>query len=284
MKKKDVKYTTSDDLLVEEVEGIAADEVVDAIATSLPGINIAYKLAKAYVGRGMKLRQQRVLEWVEFIRDNLGQFSQQLFIQEEFQDCFVLLLEAYIRERAERKRKVYQQLLLNLTEKSKEEREKFELERMISVTNQISFDALHVLDFIKSELLAKIEEDIQKQLSVYQDQEGVEGVRLKDITRARIIVSEYISKWIYENYNINSESVKAKHGYTSDSQVDLRKKITYEEHLKEKELMGHLDELANLGILIKRNGTPTFGGSVGSGYSLSAFGYKFISYLENPIS
>ena len=63
----------------------------DAIATSLPGFNIAYKLAKAYTGRGMELRKQRALEWVEFVHDNLGAFSQELFEQEEFQDCFVLL-------------------------------------------------------------------------------------------------------------------------------------------------------------------------------------------------
>lgn len=281
MKKNKTLVTKSDKLLLEDIGGIAADEVVDAIATTIPGINIAWKLSKAYFGRSMRLRKQRALEWVEFVRDNLGQFSQKLFEQEEFQDCFVLLLEAYIKERAEKKRRIHQQLLLGLTGKNKKDLEKFELEKMIWITNQISFDALNVLDFIKSNLFEKIEEDVKTQLSVFQDREGVEGIRLEDITRARIIVSEYISKWIYENFNSNSATVKAKYGYAGSPPKDLWHKISYEEHLKEKELTGQLPELSNLGILIERNGTVTWGGSVGSGYSLSEFGYKYISYLTN---
>ena len=270
----------SDKLLLEEVGTITADEVVDAIATSIPGINIAYKLAKAYMGRGMKLRQQRVLEWVEFVRGNLGEFSNQLFDNEQFQDCFVLLTEGYVRERAEYKRKLHQQILLGITKLSPEELEKYQLERRIAVTNQISLEALNVLSFIKSELLEKVESDIQEQLQVFQDREGVEGVRLEDITRSRIIISDYISKWIYERYNSNSEIVKKIYNLTNESPKEVRNEVAYKEHLKEIELMGPLSELANLGLLIKKNGTPTWGGSVGSGYSISDFGYEYMEHLE----
>ncbi len=185
--KKQIIITKSDKLLLKKVGGITADEVVDAIATSIPGINIPYKLAKAYYGRGMALRQQRVLEWVELIRDNLGMFSQQLFEQEEFQDCFVLLFEEYIKERAELKRRIHQKLLLGLTQKDNKALEKFELEKMIWTTNQISYEALNVLNFIEKELFEKIERDIQEQLAKYQEKDGVEGIRLEDITRSRIL-------------------------------------------------------------------------------------------------
>ncbi|MCR4329613.1 MAG: hypothetical protein NUV65_03630 [Candidatus Roizmanbacteria bacterium] len=272
---------TSDELLVEDVRGLAADEVVDAIATSIPGIDIAYKLAKAYMGRGMKLRQQRVLEWVEFVRDNLGEFSKQLFDNEQFQDCFVLLIEGYVKERAERKRKLHQQILLGIAKLTPEELEKYQLERMLMVTNQISLEALNVLIFIRSKLLKKIEEGVQEQLKDYKDKEGVEGVRLEDITRKRIIVSDYISKWIHERYNSNSEIVKKKYNLTSGSSKELRNEIVYKEHLKEIELMGPLPELANLDLLIRKNGVATWGGSVGSGYSISEFGYEYINYLGN---
>lgn len=280
MKTKKTHQKQSDKLLLEEVQGIAADEVVDAIATSIPGINIAYKLAKAYFGRAMKLRQHRALEWVEFVRDNLGKFSKQLFANEQFQDCFVLLTEGYIRERAKYKRKLYQQILLGIAKLNPEELEKFQLERMVAVTNQISFEALNVLYFIKLKLLKQIELDIQKQLSVFKDREGVEGIRLENITRDRIIVSEYISKWIYENYNINRKKVKTKHNFSEKSPKELRDKITYEEHLKERELIKPLFELSNLGLLRSRNGTATFGGTVGSGYSISEFGYEYLNFLD----
>jgi len=273
----------SDELLVEEVAIIAVDEVVDVIAESIPGINIPYKLAKAYLGRGLKLRQHRALEWVEFVRDNLGSFSQQLFENEQFQDCFVLLTEGYLKQRAEKKRKIFQQILIKSTEIKQEELERFELEKMISVTNQISIEALSVVAFIKEEFLDQIEEDIQKQLKVFKDREGVEGRRLEDVTRSRVIISEYIGTWIHKFYNINSEVVQKKYGFkgTSDFPDDLRKEISYKEHIKRKELVDPLPELANLGILIRKNGTATFGGSVGSGYSLSDFGYEYLNYLEN---
>lgn len=272
--------TKSDELLLEDVQTVIVDEVIDAIATSLPGINIAYKLAKAYDNRGIKLRQERALEFVEFVRDNLGRFSQKLCEQEEFQDCFALLLDAYIRERSEKKRKLHRQLLLNLTNKNKKELEEFDLERMIIVTNQISLEALNVLDFIDLKLLSKVEDDVQKQLDAYNDREGVEGKRLEDITRARILISDYISKWIYENYNSNSETVKNKYKLTNDSPTGLRHKISYEEHLKEIELLDPLPELANLGILIRKNGSELIGGNVGSGYSLSLFGNRYLDYLN----
>lgn len=278
----DNNLTTSDQILTEEVAIIAVDEVVNIIAESIPGINIPYKLTKAYLGRGLKLRQHRALEWVEFIRDNLGVFSQQLFENEQFQDCFVLLVEGYIKQRAQYKRKIFQQILLNIVSITEEELLKFEVERMILVTNQISLDALNALAFIKNELITKIETDVQEQLHVFQDREGVEGIRLEDLTRSRIIVSEYINKWIHSNFNINSKNVQEKYGFTgpSDFPTELSKEVSYAEHLKNKELMNPLPELASLGILIRKNGTATFDGSVGSGYSLTEFGYKYLNYLQ----
>lgn len=151
---------------------------------------------------------------------------------------------------------------------------------MIAVTNNISLEGLNVLSFIKSELLDQTEKDIKEQLKVYKNQEGVEGIRLEAITRNRIIISEYISKWIHERYNSNSDRVKKKYNLTNESPKEVRNKIAYEEHVKRSELMDPLPELANLGLLVRRNGTATFGGSVGSGYSISEFGYEYLNYLE----
>lgn len=273
----------SDLVLLQEVSVVGVDEIIEIIAESLPGINIAYNLTKAYLGKGLKLRQHRALEWVEFVRDNLDAFSEQLFENEQFQDCFVLLTEGYLKQRAEKKRELFQQILLKLTEIKQEELETFELERMIYVTNSISIKALSLLAFIREKFLEQIELDIQKNLKNYAPQEGLEYQRIEDVTRSRVIISEYISAWIQKNYNINSDLVQRKYGYedTSDFPEDLRKQISYEEHVKSKELTGPLPELSNLGLLHHKSGSVTFGGSVGSGYSITDFGYKFLCYLEN---
>lgn len=273
--------TKSDKLLLEEAVTVVADEVMEAIATSIPGINIAYKLAKAYDGRAMKLRQYRSLEFVEFIRNNLGSFSKQICKQEEFHDCFAQLIYSYIRERSEKKRSYYQKLLIGLTNKNEQELKEFELERMILVTTQISPSALSVLYFIKSNFIEQIEKDIQKQLEVYkEDKESVESIRLEDRIRAGILISDYISHWIYENYNVNSEIVKEKYNFPVTSRPEVWHEVSYAEHLKEKELTDPLPELANLGILIRKNGSEVVGGNIGSGYSLSNFGYKYLEYLD----
>ena len=80
---------------------------VDVIISNIPGLNVAWGLCQALYGAGLKLREQRALEWVEMIRDNPEIFAREVINQEEFQDGFVYALEKYIIERNEMKRKYY---------------------------------------------------------------------------------------------------------------------------------------------------------------------------------
>lgn len=276
-----VKRTTSDQLLAQESLKLAADEVVDVIAEHIPGINIAYGLTKAYLGRAMKLRQQRVFEWVEFIRDHLGYFSNKIFETEEFQDCFVLLTEATIRERSEAKRLLHRKIFVGLTQLTSDQFKRYELEKLVNTINLISFKALNVMSFIKTNLLAQVEKDVEVKFKEYTYREGVEGIRLKENTRSMVLISDYISRWIHNNFGVESEPMKTKYGYTKTPPHDIWRQISYEEHLKNKELMEPLPEMANLGLLIKKDGAPTIGGTTGSGYSLSDFGYVFMDYLDS---
>ena len=130
------KVSTSDRLLLKEVEKIAADELVDAIATSIPGVDIAYKLAKAYHGRGMKLRQQRVLEWVEMVRDNPHFFTEAVFNDENFQDGFVIALGQYIVERDEAKRRIFRNIFMGFAES--DDKVAFPLEKFTHTLSQLS--------------------------------------------------------------------------------------------------------------------------------------------------
>jgi hypothetical protein len=90
---------SKDKILVKDSALVVAEAVVDEIAKLLPGINIAWGLSKALYGAGMKLRQERVLEWVEMVRDNPSIFTEQILSDEKFQDGFVLALEKYIVEK-----------------------------------------------------------------------------------------------------------------------------------------------------------------------------------------
>lgn len=73
--------------------------IADQIASTLPGLNIAWNLSKALYGAGLKLREQRALEWVEMVRDHPSAFTELILKDAKFQDGFVYALERYIREK-----------------------------------------------------------------------------------------------------------------------------------------------------------------------------------------
>lgn len=131
-----LKITNGDKLLLEETGKIAADEIVDAIANSIPGIDIVYKLSKAYLGRCMKLRQYRVLEWVEMVRDNPHFFTEAIFADEDFQDGFVVALGKYMLERDETKRKIFRNIFMGFTES--DDKQVFPIEKFTHTLSQLS--------------------------------------------------------------------------------------------------------------------------------------------------
>ena len=88
------------------------DVLVDAIASSIPGLNIAWGLTKAYCGAGLRLRQERAIQYIELIRDNPDIFTEQLFQNELFQDAFVYGMENYIRLSLESKRDIAKKILI----------------------------------------------------------------------------------------------------------------------------------------------------------------------------
>lgn len=117
--------------------------IADQIASTLPGLNIAWGLCKSLYGAGLRLREQRALEWVEMVRDNPSIFTAEILNDIKFQDGFVYALEQYIREKNEKKRKVLRSIFLGFTQS--EDQEKFELERMYHVLNILSLEDIKVL-------------------------------------------------------------------------------------------------------------------------------------------
>lgn len=132
-----------DTVLITESGKVIIDEIVDQIASKVPGINIAWGLAKSLYGAGLKLRQQKALEWVEMVQDNPNVFTRQLLDQEEFQDGFVLALEKYLTERDEEKRRYFRNIFLGYS--LSEEKSSFPLERYIHALFQLSVDDIKVL-------------------------------------------------------------------------------------------------------------------------------------------
>lgn len=117
--------------------------VADQIAASIPGLNLAWGLSKALYGAGLKLRQQRALEWVEMVRDNPGAFTEEILRQPEFQDGFVFAFEKYLTERSESKRRHFRNIFLGYV--SADRKDAFQLEKFIHTLSQIGLGDLKVL-------------------------------------------------------------------------------------------------------------------------------------------
>lgn len=134
-----------DKIILEDVTINTIDVLISSIDVTLwwPYLSIARGLSKALYGSALKLREQRAMEYVEFIRDNLSNFSQDIISTEWFQDGFVVTLEAYIKQRNREKRWIMQKIFLGFW--TSENIEDFELERMLNTINVIWSDWLKLL-------------------------------------------------------------------------------------------------------------------------------------------
>ncbi len=125
-----------DKIIIGGVGLAIAEAVVDEIASKLPGIKLSWGLSKSLFGAGMKLRQKRVLEWVEMVRDNPSIFVEQILQDKKFQDGFVYALERYLIERDDVKRKIFRNIFLGFT--AAEDKDKFPLEKFTHTLSQLT--------------------------------------------------------------------------------------------------------------------------------------------------
>lgn len=157
--------------------------IADQIASALPGLNIAWGLSKALYGAGLKLREQRALEWVEMVRDNPSAFTETILQDAKFQDGFVYALERYIREKNENKRVAMRAIFLGFAESTIQDR--FELERMyhvLSILNPEDMVILKDVDVIRTDFHQVYENTMDKNENVY------------NLVNAGILMSDYSSR------------------------------------------------------------------------------------------
>jgi len=157
--------------------------IADQIASNMPGLNIAWGLSKALYGAGLKLREQRALEWVEMVRDNPSTFTETILKNEKFQDGFVYALEHYVREKNEEKRKSMKSIFLGFAKSATQDN--FELERMYHVLSILNSDDLIVLrdvDVNKTDFYQIYEQTKEKNENIY------------NLVNTGILMSDYQSR------------------------------------------------------------------------------------------
>jgi len=90
-------------------------------------------------------QQDRLNEFIKFIQDNPWEFTKKIVETQEFKDWFLLIFEAHIKERNEEKRNIIKNIFLWFTKLSKEEKKKFELEKILNTLKTIAKDEIKLI-------------------------------------------------------------------------------------------------------------------------------------------
>lgn len=191
-----------DEQITKDVALAVADEVVSQI----PGLGLAWALSKALHGAGLKLRQQRALEWVEMVRDNPTIFVESLLVNEDFQDGFTLALETYLTERSRQKRTIIRNIFVGFA--TAEQRAQFELERLLNTTSIISVNAIQLLAYIDANILPEMEAEyrqhdgniIQRLSQKVEERLGDQKGERHETNQLRDTVAELISLGIFRSW------------------------------------------------------------------------------------
>ncbi len=158
--------------------------VADGIVALVPPLAVAWNLSKALYGAGLKLRQQRALEWVEMVRDNPSLFTKELLEQEDFQDAFVYALEKYLLIRSEDKRVYMRSVFLGFC--MSENRKQFDLERYIHTLEQLN-------DGDDMYALARVDTRTQTSYQLFDDAQCLQSVY--HLISLGIIYADPNAKW-----------------------------------------------------------------------------------------
>lgn len=116
---------------------------VDYVVSLVPGLPLSWALFKSLCGVGIKLREKKILEFVENIKEHPEVFTKQILESEEFQDCFVFALQKYVIERKKEKRKIMRDIFLGFAED--DNKREYELERFYHVLNVLNKSDINVL-------------------------------------------------------------------------------------------------------------------------------------------
>ncbi|MCX8194475.1 MAG: hypothetical protein N3G19_03930, partial [Candidatus Pacearchaeota archaeon] len=65
-------------LLLKQMSREVSIDIIDKIASEIPGLNIIWIFCKAYYKGAIELRKYKVIEWIEMIMNNPKIFTEKL--------------------------------------------------------------------------------------------------------------------------------------------------------------------------------------------------------------
>lgn len=192
--------------------------MLDQTLNMTPWINIVWWWVKNAIDWS---KNMRILRWIEFFETIwlYPEFLKELEESEQALDWLAICFEFYTKQRIKEKRNFIKNIFLWFIKLSEIGREKFELERLIDITNKITLDEIFFLKFLNDEI-----KPIQIKYSKIKASESYESTKnsgkwesydfwynwnLKDKP-----LTSHLYEYFYNLHNPNSKYAQEKYWYT----------------------------------------------------------------------
>lgn len=195
--------------------------IVGAFVSQFPQFMPHWLLAQGFFGTLFDLQQEKINEFVEFLKNNSSSFTQEIIETQEFKDGFLITFQEFIKQRNKEKRKHIQSIFLGFTASS--DKVNFEMERMYDLLNKISGFQSYILKKVCKEQKIIITSESRNTVeSDYDDIKYLQSLGLLSVIVEHKIETEVTIEKPAYNYKRTSGPE-----YVSDASSFLDEKETF---------------------------------------------------------
>lgn len=260
-----------------------ATAIISPFLESHPEWMGAWYSAIGLYGVYMQYNQDKLNEFIEFIRDNPNIFIQNIVKTDEFKEGFLITFQEFIKARGERKREIVKRIFLGFTTAS--DKENFRLEKLYSTLANISLEAIFYLIFVRKDIHPTAEKACELEVKKLKEREipywDEELCRINFKKQNPITV--FIRKELDKKYGINNTEAKKLYQHIQEphEKINVMDKDMKKEVAKLAEISS---ELISLGIWrkeIKDQGLGTIGGGyITEEAEFTEFGLNFLNFIQ----
>lgn len=121
---------------------------VITFVNNFPALQTSLILAYWFFWVVMQYKQNEINDFIQLIINNPWIFAKEVIETKEFEDWFLVIFETYLKERSNEKREIIKNIFLWFAELSQGKKENYELERILDITNKITFPEITFLKYI----------------------------------------------------------------------------------------------------------------------------------------
>lgn len=249
--------------------------VVAKIAVNHPEVGLVWAgISGTYLV--LKAIDPRADEFIKKVKNQAGEISEELVKSTEFQQSILVTLDALIRNRNEKKRRIIENIYLYGYMPSKDKK-KFELEKFYQVSQNISIEAVSFLRYIRDKVLPLKQKKIREKLKGSKYKEGYTEEYWHEVLMRNDPESLYIRALATGTTNHIATRFIESHSTNSDGSrnKEFTENIKPEQRRKFMKLEENAAELLTLGVF---RISPAYDETE---YVLTDFGQSYLTYLDS---